>query len=97
MVCDTIGVGDSRRVLIESQHKAKIAEKEMPRERILNLKPFRERKGITQAELAKVLGLTPKAVNFYELGQREPTLANLVRMADYFGVSVDSLLGRDSP
>ena len=66
----------------------------MPAERILNLKPFRERKGVTQTELAKVLSLTPKAVNFYELGKREPTLANLVRMADYLGVSVDELLGR---
>ena len=67
----------------------------MSKEKILNLKPFRERKGITQAELAQVLGLTRKTVSFYELGQREPTLANLVRMADYFGVSVDELLGRE--
>ena len=67
----------------------------MSKVKILNLKPYRDRKGVTQAEIANFLGVTPKAVNFYELGEREPNLKNLVRLADYFGVSTDELLGRN--
>lgn len=48
---------------------------------------------ITQAELATYLGVTPKAVSFYELGQREPSKEMLVALAKNFNVTTDNLLG----
>ena len=50
-------------------------------------------KYITQAELAAYLGVTPKAVSFYELGQREPSNEMLVALAQKFNVTTDYLLG----
>ena len=62
------------------------------------LKELRIKKGVTQKELAEMLSLTPKAVSFYELGQRQIPNDTLAFLADYFGVTVDYLLGRsDEP
>lgn len=55
---------------------------------------MRLEKGVTQKEIAAHLGLTTKAYNFYELGQREPTLSTVCKLCDYFSVSADYLLGR---
>ena len=57
------------------------------------IKNLRLKYNITQAELASYLGVTPKAVSFYELGQREPSNEMLVVLARKFNVSVDYLLG----
>ena len=59
-----------------------------------NLKYLRERKGITQRELSDFLNLTPKAISFYELGQRDIPNDVLKKLADYFHVSTDYILGR---
>ena len=60
-----------------------------------NLKYLRERKGITQRELSDFLNLTPKAISFYELGQRDIPNDVLKKLADYFHVSTDYILGRE--
>ena len=61
------------------------------------LKRLREAKNVTQRELADFLRLTPKAVSFYELGQRDIPNETLQKLADYFRVSTDYILGRDEP
>lgn len=53
--------------------------------------------GVTQQELADGIGITAPAVNHYVNGRREPDIATLIKLADYFGVSVDYLIGRDVP
>ncbi len=58
------------------------------------LKEARQSKGITQAELADVLGITQQGVARWENGKSNPTLETLITLADFFGVSTDSLLGR---
>lgn len=58
------------------------------------LKALRKEKGYTQAELAKKLHLTPKAISFYENNQREPDIETLYKIADIFDVSIDYLNGR---
>lgn len=58
------------------------------------LAALRRQRGMTQAELAAQLGISKSAVSMYERGNREPELDLLQRMADLFGVSVSSLLGR---
>ena len=60
----------------------------------MKLKEIRESKGITQRQAALALNLSPTVYNRYENGLREPSNALLLVIADYFGVTVDELLGR---
>lgn len=60
----------------------------------VRLKQLREEKRMTQKELADLLQLTPKAISFYELGERQPSNEILVKLANYFHVSADYLLGK---
>lgn len=61
----------------------------------MNLKQLREERGITQTELARQLGVVRSTICFYESGQHSPTPDMLIKLADFFGVSVDYLLGRE--
>ena len=48
--------------------------------------------------MAKELGLVFRSYRRYECGESEPTLSTLIRLADYFHVSLDYLAGRtDDP
>lgn len=58
------------------------------------LKKLRNEKNLTQRELAKLLKLSPSTIAMYETGQRMPDPETLQKIADFFGVSVDYLLGR---
>ncbi len=58
------------------------------------LKELREEKGVSQPALAAALGVSKAIVSFWENGRREPTLSNLIAIADYFGESLDYLAGR---
>lgn len=60
-------------------------------ERLLEL---RKEKNISQATLAKMLNVSSGIVCLWETDRSEPTAPNLVKLADYFNVSVDYLLGR---
>ena len=59
-----------------------------------NIKYLRARKGLSQQGLADALGITRARYSKYEYGQAEPPLELLVRLSDYFGVSVDELLSK---
>lgn len=61
----------------------------------MKLREIRESRGITQRQAAIDLNLSPTVYNRYENGIREPSNALLLVIADYFGVSVDELLGRN--
>ena len=59
---------------------------------------LRKEHGKKQTEMAQALGLSISAYCRYEYGAREPTASTIIRMAQYFGVSTDYLLGvRDEP
>ncbi|MEQ2129931.1 helix-turn-helix transcriptional regulator [Caldanaerobacter subterraneus KAk] len=58
------------------------------------IKELRKKKGITQKELASYLGVSDRAVGYYESGQRTPPPDILQKIADFFNVSTDYLLGR---
>lgn len=60
------------------------------------LKELRKAANATQADMAKILGVTVSAYGNYELGQREPTIDFLCKLADYYGVTVDYLIGHES-
>jgi len=53
---------------------------------------LRKEKGMTQAELAKALGVTNKAVSKWETGESMPDTSLLLPISKLFGVSVDELL-----
>lgn len=57
------------------------------------IKHLREQMGITQADLAKKLGITRSSVNAWELGISVPSTQYVVELADIFKVSTDYLLG----
>lgn len=57
------------------------------------IKILREKRGLTQTELAKQLGLTRSGVNAWEMGISVPSTQYIVELAQYFGVSSDYLLG----
>ena len=60
------------------------------------LRQLRTLKGVTQKEVGKALGCSEVAYNRYENGEREPSLEMVVKIADYFGVTVDYLLEHES-
>nr|DAN91231.1 MAG TPA: helix-turn-helix domain protein [Bacteriophage sp.] len=61
------------------------------------IKELRLENELTQKELSDYLGLTPKMISFYELGQRVPPSDIILKLADKFQVSTDYLLGNDTP
>lgn len=58
------------------------------------LKELRNEKSFTQKTVANALGISITCYAGYEQGYREPDLKTLVRLADYFDVTTDYLLGR---
>ena len=58
------------------------------------LKSLRNRKGLSQSEFAKQIGVSKSSVNMYERGDREPNFETLEAIADYFNVDLDYLMGK---
>jgi len=62
------------------------------------LRYLRKTLNLTQSELANKLGITRGTYAHYEIGKREPDYETLQKIADFFEVSTDYLLGRtDNP
>lgn len=58
------------------------------------IRELRNEKNIYQKELAKVIGVSSGAIAMYETGKRSPDKELLDKIANFFDVSVDYLLGR---
>lgn len=64
----------------------------------MRLKEIRKSKGISQLKMAMDLNTNQNTISRYETGEREPGINELIKIADYFNVSVDYLLERtDNP
>lgn len=61
------------------------------------LKHQRELYGCTQKQMAELIGITPRSYQRYESGEREPNIETLVLIADFFSISLDTLVGRNFP
>ena len=59
------------------------------------IKLLREKRGMTQSDLARSLGVTRSGVNAWEMGISVPSTQYVVELAVLFGVSCDYLLGLD--
>ncbi|MFA9464745.1 MAG: helix-turn-helix domain-containing protein [Velocimicrobium sp.] len=57
-----------------------------------NLERIRKGKKISQAKLGEMLGLTQQMVSSYEKDLSSPNVDVLIKIADYFNVSIDSLV-----
>ncbi len=62
-----------------------------------NMKILRQDKGLTQREMAKELNLAKATYARYEIGESEPSIEVLIKIADFFDVSLDYLCGRQNP
>lgn len=60
----------------------------------LKLLELRKKRGMTQAEVAKLLRITPQAYSLYETNKNNINNETLCMLADIFNVSTDYLLGR---
>jgi len=60
------------------------------------LKELRSNCGLTQFQLAKILDISKSNISKYEAGSVEPNMDTLIRIANYFNVSVDYLFGNDT-
>ena len=61
---------------------------------MLRIKELRRKQKITQLKMAMDLNLNQNSISRYENGERQPDINELIRIADYFGVSIDYLVGR---
>lgn len=60
------------------------------------LKQLRKQRGLSQPELASILGVGKSTISMYESGQRKPSFEMLEAIADCFNVDMDYLLGKSS-
>ncbi|MDE5990921.1 MAG: helix-turn-helix transcriptional regulator [Clostridia bacterium] len=61
------------------------------------LKYQREIRGLSQSKLARETGLNQQMISWWEAGKGLPNIDFCVQLADYYGISVDELIGRDFP
>ena len=57
-----------------------------------NIKYLRTERGLSQAALAKEIGVSQKAIDYWERGINEPKATYIVALTDFFGVTCDELL-----
>ena len=60
----------------------------------MKLKELRKEKGISQLKLAMDLSVNQNTISRYETEERQADYETLIKIADYFNVSIDYLLGR---
>ncbi len=61
----------------------------------IRVKELRNEKGITQKELAEAVQVNQSMITRWEKDECEPTASAIIKIADYFNVSADYLLGRN--
>ena len=62
----------------------------------MRLRYLLESKNIKQKDVAAAIGVYTSTMSQYVTGQRSPDVETLIKLADYFGVSVDYLIGHDT-
>ena len=61
---------------------------------MIRIKELREDRDLRQIDLARATGIDQRTISNYETGKSNPDSYALIKLADFFGVSVDYLLGR---
>lgn len=60
------------------------------------LKELRQERNLSQTALAQIIGVSQKAIDYWERAINEPKATYIMRLADYFDISADYLLGREN-
>ena len=60
-----------------------------------NLKYLRDKKNVTQILAEEMTGIDRTTISAYELAKREPSVSNLISLANYYKVTLDFLCGRN--
>ncbi|HIS92401.1 MAG TPA: LexA family transcriptional regulator [Candidatus Alectryocaccomicrobium excrementavium] len=60
------------------------------------MQALRKQRGLSQAALGEALGVKQNTISQWENGSRQPDAKTLALLADFFGISIDALLGRDA-
>jgi len=60
------------------------------------IKTLRTERGWTQDALSRKIGISPKMISFYELGERKPSRDTLIKLAEVFGIPLDRLVNYDA-
>lgn len=60
----------------------------------LKIKDLREDNDLSQKEIAKILNISQVAYSYYEIGKRNIPLDLLIKLADYYNVTLDYIVGR---
>lgn len=60
--------------------------------KMIGLREIRKQKGLSQLKVAMDLSISREALSYYESGKRNPDLNMLIRLSDYFNVSIDYLI-----
>ena len=61
---------------------------------MIGLREIRKKKKLSQLKVAMDLSISREALSYYETGKRSPDISMLVRLSNYFNVSIDYLLER---
>lgn len=59
---------------------------------VIGLKEIRKKRKLNQQKVAMDLNISREALSYYENGKREPSLSLLLKMSDYFNVSINYLI-----
>ena len=60
-----------------------------------SLTELRLNKGLSQLQLAKSAGLKQQSISRWEKGDNLPNILDCIRLADFYGISLDELVNRD--
>lgn len=60
------------------------------------LRDLREDRDLTQEDVAKLIGIDQRTLSNYENGRTNPDSFVIVKLADFYGVSADYLIGRET-
>ncbi len=60
------------------------------------IRELRKKRNLSMKELGKLIGVSESTISLYENGKRQPDYETLIKISNFFGVSVDYLLGQKS-
>lgn len=55
-----------------------------------------DERNVNAAKLSKEAEITERLIGYWRKGEKQPTMDNLIKLADYFNVSIDYLVGRSN-
>lgn len=59
------------------------------------IKEWRETKNLSQEELAAKTDISQSAISHWENGKRKPNIEQCILLADFYGISIDELIGHE--